>query len=61
MKKQVLSFNEFIFEAYRVYEKEGEGAAGPFMEALKLMKDSGTSADAVEKIGDIVGISKMVT
>lgn len=60
MKKQVLSFNEFIFEAYRVYEAEGEEASGAFMEAMKIMKDSGTSSDAIAKIGDIVGISKMV-
>ena len=60
MKKQVLSFSEFIFEAYRVYEAEGEEAAGSFMEAMKIMKDSGTSSDAIAKIGDIVGISKMV-
>jgi outer membrane protein OmpA-like peptidoglycan-associated protein len=60
MKKQVLSFNEFIFEAYRVYEAEEEGAMGPFGEAIKLMKDSGASSDAMAKIGDIVGITNMV-
>jgi outer membrane protein OmpA-like peptidoglycan-associated protein len=59
MKKQVLSFNEFIFEAYRVYEAGGEGAGG-FNEALVLLKSSGASGQAMEKIGDINGISKLL-
>ena len=60
MKKQVLSFNEFIFEAYRVYEAGGEKGAGGFAEALVLLKSSGASSQAMEKIGDISGISKIL-
>ena len=44
MKKQVLSFDEFVFEAYRVFENEKD--ANAFIEAVSKLDKSGMSAQA---------------
>jgi outer membrane protein OmpA-like peptidoglycan-associated protein len=58
MKKQVLSFNEFIFEAYRVFETEEE--AGEFIEAVSKLDASGMSSEAKNLMGTISGIAKSI-
>ena len=62
MKKQVWSFNEFVFEAYNGYNKlmEGEGA-GALIEAISKLESSGISAEAVKELGIISGIAKAVS
>jgi len=62
MKKQVLSFDEFVFEAYNGYNKlmEGEGA-GALIEAISKLESSGISGDAVKELGIISGIAKAVS
>lgn len=56
MKKQVLSFDEFVFEAYRVFESEED--ANAFIEAVSLLDKSGLSSDAKTLMGVISGIAK---
>ena len=62
MKKQVWSFNEFVFEAYNGYNKlmEDEGA-GDLIEAISKLESSGISAEAVKELGIISGIAKAVS
>ena len=61
MKKQVLSFDEFVFEAYNGYNKlmEGEGAEA-LIEAISRLESSGISAEALKELGIISGIAKAV-
>ncbi len=56
MKKQVLSFDEFVFEAYRVFESEAD--ANAFIEAVSKLDKSGISSDAKNLMGVISGIAK---
>lgn len=56
MKKQVLSFDEFVFEAYRVFESEED--ANAFIEAVGKLDKSGISSDAKTLMGVISGIAK---
>lgn len=56
MKKQVLSFSEFVFEAYRVFENEKD--ANAFIEAVSKLDKSGMSAQAKTLMGTISGIAK---
>ena len=56
MKKQVLSFDEFVFEAYRVFENEKD--ANAFIEAVSKLDKSGMSAQAKTLMGTISGIAK---
>jgi outer membrane protein OmpA-like peptidoglycan-associated protein len=56
MKKQVLSFNEFVFEAYKVFENEKD--ANAFIEAVSKLDKSGISSDAKRLMGVISGIAK---
>ncbi len=58
MKKQVLSFNEFVFEAYRVFETEKE--ANEFIEAVSKLDKSGISEQAKALMGTISGIAKSI-
>ena len=58
MKKQVLSFDEFVFEAYRVFENEKD--ANAFIEAVSKLDKSGISADAKALMGTISGLAKSV-
>ena len=58
MKKQVLSFSEFVFEAYRVFENEKD--ANAFIEAVSKLDKSGMSADAKTLMGNISGIAKSI-
>jgi outer membrane protein OmpA-like peptidoglycan-associated protein len=63
MKKQVLSFNEFVFEAYDSYSRimEGEKAgAGALIEAISKLDGSGMSKEAKDELGIISGIAKAV-
>jgi len=62
MKKQVLSFDEFVFEAYNGYNKlmEGEGA-GALIEAISKLESSGISGEAIKELGIISGIAKAVS
>jgi len=64
MKKQVLSFNEFIFEAYdsvsRIMEGDSSGASD-LIEAISKLDKAGLSADAKEKLGTLSGVAKSVT
>lgn len=63
MKKQVLSFNEFVFEAYDSYNRimEGEKAgAGALIEAISKLDGSGMSKEAKDELGIISGIAKAV-
>jgi len=64
MKKQVLSFNEFVFEAYnsayRIMEGDSEGV-NDLIEAISKLDKAGLSADAKEKLGTLSGIAKLVT
>jgi outer membrane protein OmpA-like peptidoglycan-associated protein len=61
MKKQVLSFSEFVNEAYNGYNKlmEGEGAEA-LIEAISKLESSGISKDALNELGIISGIAKAV-
>ena len=61
MKKQVLSFSEFVNEAYNGYNKlmEGEGA-GALIEAISKLDGSGMSKEAKDELGIISGIAKAV-
>jgi len=64
MKKQVLSFNEFIFEAYNSVSRimEGDsGGANDLIEAISKLDKAGLSADAKEKLGTLSGIAKSVS
>ena len=58
MKKQVLSFDEFVFEAYRVFENEKD--ANAFIEAVSKLDKSGISADAKALMGTISGLAKSI-
>ena len=58
MKKQVLSFVEFVFEAYRVFENEKD--ANAFIEAVSKLDKSGISADAKALMGTISGLAKSI-
>jgi outer membrane protein OmpA-like peptidoglycan-associated protein len=58
MKKQVLSFNEFVFEAYKIFETEKE--ANEFIEALSKLDKSGISDQAKALMGTISGIAKSI-
>jgi len=58
MKKQVLSFDEFVFEAYRVFENEKD--ANAFIEAVSKLDKSGISAEAKALMGTISGLAKSV-
>lgn len=58
IKKQVLSFDEFVFEAYRVFENEKD--ANAFIEAVSKLDKSGISADAKALMGTISGIAKSI-
>lgn len=63
MKKQVLSFNEFVFEAYDSYNRIMEGekdGAGTLIEAIGKLDSSGMSAEAKSELGIISGIAKAV-
>ena len=61
MKKQVLSFSEFVNEAYNGYNKlmEGEGADA-LIEAISKLDSAGISKDALNELGIISGIAKAV-
>jgi outer membrane protein OmpA-like peptidoglycan-associated protein len=63
MKKQVLSFNEFIFEAYnsvsRIMEGEVSGAE-ELIEAISKLDKAGLSAEAKKQLGNLSGIAKAV-
>ena len=63
MKKQVLSFNEFIFEAYnsvaRIMEGDAAGA-GDMIEAISKLEKAGLSAEAKKQLGNLSGIAKAV-
>jgi len=56
MKKQVLSFNEFIFEAYRILESD-EDVAGSLIDAIGRLERSGVKYK--EELGIIAGIAKL--
>ena len=58
MKKQVLSFDEFVFEAYRVFENEKD--ANAFIEAVSKLDKSGMSAQAKTLMGTISGLAKSI-
>ncbi len=58
MKKQVLSFSEFVFEAYRVFENEKD--ANSFIEAVSKLDKSGMSTQAKTLMGTISGLAKSV-
>lgn len=58
MKKQVLSFSEFVFEAYRVFETEKK--ANEFIEAVSKLDASGMSGQAKDLMGTISGIAKSI-
>jgi len=59
MKKQVLSFNEFILESYRMFENEEE--ANAWLEAVGLIVNSGLSEQGKDIMGDISGICKLAS
>ena len=63
MKKQVLSFTEFINEAYSSLNKIAEGnseGASDLITAISKLKDSGLSAEAKDKLELLSGIAKSV-
>jgi len=63
MKKQVLSFTEFINEAYnsaaRIMEGDTSGA-GDMIEAISKLDKAGLSAEAKTQLGNLSGIAKAV-
>ena len=61
MKKQVLSFTEFINESYRIISEGGEGSKGALLEAINRFTRTGISTAAANEVGKISGIAELAT
>ena len=61
MKKQVLSFTEFINESYRIISEGGEASKGALLEAINRFTRTGISTAAANEVGKISGIAELAT